>query len=140
MKTTFKKTIDATKENIAVAITTIEKFATDNGYQIIGEFTKEKFLTKLFGGNKPSFTSKCQEKACRNYLFQIDKKPGMRVINQFLHFLYKRVYKLDNAPKVEYSDKELKIKSARASWKKAHAEAEKLLATYKEEKVGFYKK
>lgn len=59
--------------------------------------------------------------------------------NRFLHFLYKKLYKLDKAPYVEYSERELKIKEAKKAWKKVKLEAEKLQKEYKDTKGDFYK-
>ena len=134
MKTT---TVEATKVNIDKAIDEIKKYANDNGYQIIGDFKKEGFLSNLLGSG-PKFESKSQEKVCRNYLTRLERKMGMATANKFLHFLYKKVYKMETAPRIEYSEKELQIKAARAAWRKSMAETEKLRVAYKEQKKGFY--
>lgn len=131
--------IEATSQNVQTSITAIKKYAEEKGYQIIGEFKKEGLISGLLG-SKLTFESKSQEKVLRNYLTKFDKKPGMATANRLLHFLYKKVYKLDKAPYVEYSEKELKIKSARKAWRKSLAETEALMKVYKEEKKDFYKK
>lgn len=124
------KQIAATKENVEIAINNIKKFAKEKGYQITGDF-KEGVL---------SFDSRSKEKVFKNYLWRLSQGVSMAQANKMLHFLYKKVYKLNEAPKVEYSEKELKIKTARKAWKKAQAEADRLLAEYKQEKGDFYKK
>jgi hypothetical protein len=131
---------EATKENIDKAINDIKQYAADKGYQFLGELKKDGILSGLFGGNKPKFESKKQEKVCRNYLERIERKMGMATANKFLHFLYKKIYKMDECPRVEYSEQELKIKAARKAWRTSMAETAKLQAIYKESKKGFYKK
>ncbi len=134
------KQIEATKANVELAINEIKEYSQEKGYQIKGEFKQDGFFKNLLGGSKLKFESKSQEKVCRKYLWRLEKKMGMSTANRFLHFLYKKVYKLDQAPYIEYSEKELKIKEARKAWKKMQIEADKLLAAYKEEKGSFYKK
>lgn len=63
----------------------------------------------------------------------------MSVANRFLHFLFKKVLKVENAPYIDYSEKELKIKEAKNAWRKMKIEAEKLQEAYKLEKGTFYK-
>lgn len=127
------KQIAATKANVELAINNIKNYANEKGFQLIGNFSDR-------GPGELTFESKNKEKVCRNYLWRLEKKMGMSVANRFLHFLYKKAYKLDEAPKVDYSEKELKIKEARKAWKKMQAEAEKLQAAYKTEKGTFFKK
>lgn len=135
MKTTK---LEANKANIDAAITSIINYANSKGYQIVGDFKKEGFLSNLFSGLK--FDSKSQEKVLRNYLTRLDKKVGMALANRFLHFLYKKVYKMTEAPRVEYSEKELKIKAAQKAWKQSLETMKKLHEAYKLEKGDFYKK
>lgn len=137
--TTIK--LEATSKNVAKAIEAIEKFAADKGYQIIGDLKEKKqgFLSGIFNLNL-NFESKSKEKVLSNYLTRLEtKKMGMALANKFLHFLYKKVYKLDTAPKVEYSEKELKIKAARKAWRIALETAKKAEEAYKVEKGNFYK-
>jgi len=126
------KQIAATKANVELAINNIKKYAEGKGYQVIGDFSDR-------GPGELTFESKSKEKVCRKYLWRLEKKMGMSCANRFLHFLYKKVYKFDKAPKVEYSEKELKIQQARRAWKKMQIEAEKLQAAYKLEKGTFFK-
>lgn len=133
------KQVEATKANIEKAVEKIKYFANDKGYQLIGEFKKDGFFTSLFSGSSIKFDSKSQEKECKRYLWRIDSKLGMSNANRFLHFLYKKLYKLDKAPYVEYSERELKIKEAKKAWKKVKLEAEKLQKEYKDTKGDFYK-
>jgi hypothetical protein len=136
MKTTK---LEATKSNVEHAIGLIEQYAKDKGYQIVGEFKKEGFLSKLLN-QKLTFESKGQEKVLRNYLTRLEKKVCMSTANKFLHFLYKKVYKSETAaPRVEYSEQELKIKAARKAWRITLAESKRLELAYKETKGNFYK-
>ena len=127
------KQIEATKTNVELAINNIKEYATSKGFQIQGEFRQDVL-------NNLHFDSKSLEKVCKKYLWRLDQKIGMSLANRFLHFLYKKIYKLDKAPRIEYSERELKIQQARKAWKKLQVEAEKLQAIYKEEKGDFYKK
>ena len=124
------KQIEATKENVETAINKIKAYAQEKGYQVVGDFKPGSL----------QFDSKSKQKVCKNYLWKLDKKVGMSNANRFLHFLYKKVYKLETAPCIKYSEQELKIQQARKAWKKMQAEAEKLQAIYKTEKGDFYKK
>lgn len=140
METMNTTKIEATSENVLNATNAIKKFAEEKGYQIIGEFKKDSFLS-TFISSKLKFESKSQEKVLRNYLTRFDKRPGMAIANKLLHFLYKKVYKTSEpAPRVEYSEKELKIKALRKEWRKLMAETEKARLAYKEIKGDFYKK
>ena len=130
--------IEATKTNVERAISLIEQYAQSKGYQILGEIKKEGFLSKLFSQNL-TFESKSHEKVLRNYLTRLEKKIGMALANKFLHFLYKKVYKQDSAPRVEYCEQELKIKAARKAWRFVLSEAKRLEIAYKETKGNFYK-
>ena len=130
--------LEANTENIEKTFAKIQEFSNLKGYRIIGDL---KLPTNLLGLKKsPSFDSKRQMKVVRNYINRLDRKVSHRLANLFLHFLFKRVYKLDTAPSVELSEKEIKIQSLRKSWKKAFAESEKLRLEYKAEKGDFYKK
>lgn len=132
--------IEATSKNVEAATAKIVQYAQDKGYQIIGEFKKEGFIANLLSFSKnPTFESKSQEKVLRNYLTRLDKKVGMALANKFFHFLYKKVYKMDSAPRVEYCEQELKIKAARKAWRIALNEAKRLEIAYKETKGNFYK-
>lgn len=126
--------LDASTENIEKAFEKIRQYTEQSGYQIIGDL---KTPTNMLGFSKG--LSKCQKKVLRHYLTRIDKKIGMHLVNTFLHFLFRKIYKADKAPYVEYSKKELKIKSLRKQWKKAFEESEKLRLAYREEKGNFYK-
>lgn len=121
--------VEATKENVEVVFNKIKLYADEKGYTF-NETTKRGEL---------KFDSGKQKKVCNNYLTRIERKIGMGVANQFLHFLYKKIYKLETVPYVQYSEKELKIRETRKAWKKSLVETEKLLATYKETKGDFFK-
>lgn len=124
------KQIAATTENVESAISKIKIFATDNGYQVLG----------IFETGTLTFDSKRKEKAVKKYLWKLDNKVTMAQANLFLHFLYKKVYKLDKTPRIEYSEKELKIKNAKKAWKKVREESDKLKIAYFQEKGDFYRK
>ena len=138
-----KPLVEPTKANIEIAIEKIKQFATKKDYQIKGDFKKDGLLDKalnLLGKSEIKFDSKSQSKVCRDYLTRIDRKIGMSLVNRFLHFLHKKVYKsTEPAPYIEYSEKELKIRESRKAWKKLQLQANALLKTYKEEKSDFYK-
>lgn len=138
MKTTMQTVlIEPTVQNIEKSFDQIKAYAANKGCQLKGNL---QLPTKMLGGTKaPQFESKRQKKAIAWYLTRIDQKPGMRLINTYLNFLFKRVYKLTDVPFMEYSDKELKIKQARKAWKAAATEAERLRLAYRAEKGSFYK-
>lgn len=137
--TTTKKfeLLDANHENIESCFIKIKEYADAEGYRILNAL---KSPTNLIGGKKSlHFDSKKQKKVLRNYINKIHKRVSMPIANSFLHFLFKKIYKLDFAPSIEYSEKEIKIKEARKAWVKARNEAEKLRLAYKQEKGDFYK-
>lgn len=138
MKTTTITLVEPSKENIEAMFKKINEYAESKGYQVIGELALPKNMLRMT--KAPEFESKCQMKKVRSYLTTLDKGVSMQRCNRFLHLLFKRVYKLDTAPKVDYSEKELQIKASRKAWKKADEEAMKLLKQYKEIKGDFYKK
>lgn len=138
METIHRQPVQPTKENIEAAFTKITEFAKSNGYVVEGEM---KLPTNLLGIKKsPEFNSKSQAKVVQNYLTRLDRKVTMGQANRFLHMLFKHVYEQDKAPKIEFSERELKIRASRKAWKKAQAEADKLQAEYKANKGDFYKK
>ena len=151
MQTNTTTLVDATYENVESAIAKIKLFAEEKGYQIKGEFSpsapeQKGLLSKLFS-SKPekvehvmNFESKKKKKVLKHYLTRLEKHISMSQANKFLHFLYKTIYQLDAAPKINYSEKELKIKESKKAWKKIQIEADKLQAEYKKEKGDFYKK
>ena len=126
------KQIAATEENVEIAINNIKKFADEKGYR----FLDQTFMVN----NSLIFESKSKEKVLKNYLWRLDQKITMAQANKFLHYLFRKVYKVEITPRVEYSEKELKIKSARKAWKKVQAEADLLHKAYRDEKGDFYKK
>jgi hypothetical protein len=130
--------IEANKANVAKTISAITEFAAKNNFQIKGEL---KAPTNLLGITKElAFDSKSQEKVLKRYLTRLSRKLSLRQINLFLHFLYKKVYKLDSVPYLDLSEKELKIQKARKEWKAAALKAEELRNIYKVEKGDYYKK
>ena len=141
MKTTNEKhteLLEANINNIQASFQKMREYTDAKGYRIIGDM---KLPTNLIGITKGlDFESKKQEKVLRNYINRLHKGVNMQTANKFLHFLFKRVYKLDNSPYIDYSEKELKIKESRKAWKKAQAESDKLHLAYKLEKGDFYKK
>ena len=139
MKTQEVRTVvEPTKENVEAVFASIQKYASEKGYQIKGEL---KLPTNLLGMTKAiKFESKSHMKVIRNYVTTLNKGVRMGRANRFLHALFKGVYGLEHAPRIEYSDKELEIRAARKAWKKADTEAQLLLKKYKEIKGTFYKK
>lgn len=139
MKTeTHVTLLEANAVNVQVTFDKIQKYADDNGFRIMGEMKTEK---NLLGFTKQlSFDSKHKMKTLRNYINRLDKKVGFKTANLFLHFLFKKVYKVEASVSVELSEKETKIQTLRKSWKKAFAESEKLRLEYRTEKGDFYKK
>jgi len=123
------KQVQATQPNIDLAIDTVKNFANEKGFRILGDFKTGTL----------SFSSKNKEKVLAKYLWKISKKPSMACANRFLHFLYKKVYGFDQAPRIEFSEKEIAIKSARRQWKDAARLADELRLKYREEKGNFYK-
>ena len=139
METTKKhiELLDVNNQTIESSFNKIQEYATQKGYIIKGDL---KIPTNLIGINKSlSFDSGRQKKTLRNFINRLHKQVSMPTANKFLHFLFKKIYKLDNAPSVEYSEKELKIQSLRKQWKKAFAESDKLRIEYRKEKGDFYK-
>ena len=130
--------IDVNNDTIASSFNKIQEYAIAKGYVINGEL---KMPTNLIGLNKSlSFDTKKAKKTTRNYINRLHKQVNMPTANKFLHFLFKKIYKLDDAPSVDYSEKEKKIQSLRKAWKKAFSESEKLRLEYRKEKDGFYVK
>ena len=130
--------IGVNNETIASSFNKIQEYANAKGYVITGEL---KMPTNLIGLNKSlSFDTKKAKKTTRNYINRLHKQVNMPTANKFLHFLFKKIYKLDDAPSVDYSEKEKKIQSLRKAWKKAFSESEKLRLEYRKEKDGFYVK
>lgn len=139
MNTEIKRVelLEANKENIEATFNKIKEFADAKGYRIINAL---KVPTNLIGMNKSlHFDSGKQKKVLRNYINRLDKKVNLQSANKFLHFLFKKIYKLETSPRIELSEKEIKIQNARKAWKKAQSEAEKLRLVYKKEKGDFYK-
>jgi hypothetical protein len=123
------KQVQATQQNIDLAIDAIKNFANERGFQVLGDFNHGEL----------KFSSKNREKVVSRYLWKISTGPSMASANRFLHFLYKKIYGFDQAPRVDFSQKELAIKAARKKWKEAARLAEELRVKYREEKGDFYK-
>lgn len=129
--------LEANTTNIENTFKKIQQFVTDNNYRLEGEL---KMPTNFIGLNKSlKFESKRQMKVVRNYINRLEKKVNISTANKFLHFLFKKIYKLEKSPKILLSEKEFKIQDARKAWKYAAAEAEKLRVAYRKEKGDFYK-
>lgn len=142
MTTMTTTKVEATPQNINDAVARIAEYAKEKGYQFneseVPAFREQSLA--FWQGRKLSFESKSQEKVCRNYLTRFTKSISMSQANRFLHYLWRHVMKMDGQPpRVEYSEREQKIKAARKAWKTAQAEAEKLQAEYKTIKGDFYK-
>ena len=65
-------------------------------------------------------------------------KNSIASVNRFLHYLYKRVFKVDTRIKINYPVKHLLIQEKRKIYLKYRAEMEKALADYKSEKKDYY--
>lgn len=128
--------LEANTTNIESTFKKIQEYANEKGYRIEGNL---KQPTNLIGLSKISFDSGRQRKTVRNYINRLDKKVNISTANKFLHFLYKKVYKMGEAPRIELSEQETKIQAARKAWKKAFAESEKLRLEYRKLKGDFYK-
>lgn len=130
--------IDVSNNTIEASFIKIKEFATIKGFVIKGDL---KLPTNMLGISKSlSFDTKKAKKTLRNYINRIHKQVNMQTANKFLHFLFRKIYKLDNSPSMEYSEKEIKIQVARKAWKKVAAESEKLRIAYRLEKGDFYMK
>lgn len=138
MKTEFKTLVEPTVDNIEATFGGIIEWVNSKGYRIEGVL---KLPTGFWGNaNSPRFESKSQKKVVMHYMGKLEKEVSMATANRFLHFLFKRVYKLDApAPRVNYSEKECKIKAARKQYKDSLEATKKLYAQYKEIKGDFYK-
>lgn len=130
--------IDPNVDNIEAIFEKIKGYASEKGYRVIGDLSIPK---NMLGIKKaPKFESKSQLKKVRNYLTKLDKGISLERCNRFMHMLFKHIYQLDKpAPRVDYSEKECEIKAACKAYRKADAEALKLLKAYKEVKGNFYK-
>ena len=127
----------ATSENIEITFNKIRDFANARGYRIVNAL---KSPTNLIGMNKAlHFDSQRKKKVLRRYINQLDKNISLRNANQFLHFLFRKIYNIEAAPSVLLSEKEIAIQVARKAWKKSWAETEKLRLAYRTEKGDFYK-
>lgn len=130
--------VEPTRDNINMIFEKIRKFTAEKGYRIAEDLA---LPTNFFKVEKtPVFKSKSQSKVVRDYLTRLDRRVSMSQANKFLHMLFVKVLSTETAPRIEYSERETKIKASRKAWKKLHLEAEKLLKEYKELKGDFYKK
>ena len=132
METTFKTPIEPTVQNLEMIFSKIAQYADAKGYQM-----KDKAL--LLDPKTPNFKSNNQRKLVRNHCTRLNDKITMSHANRFLHLIFKNIYGVEKAPRVEYSEKELKIKANKKAWKKLQAEADVALKAYKDEKGDFYK-
>ena len=138
MEKQVKVYVEPTEANVESAIKAISEFAIKNNYQVKGNL---KLPTNMVGITKSlKFDSTSIKKVLRDYLTRLDRKMSLRNANRFLHFLFKKIYKLDEAPKIELPEKELKIQAAKKVWKEAAKKAEELRLVYKTEKGDYYKK
>ena len=132
-----RELLEANSQNVEATFNKIREYANSKGYRILNNL---KVPTNLIGLNKSlRFDSQKKKKVLRNYINRLDKHVSLRNANKFLHFLFKTIYKIESAPSIEISEKEVLIQSARKAWKKAQAEAEKLRLVYRKEKGDFYK-
>lgn len=134
--------IQATPQNINVAIMNIAEYAKAKGY----DFNMKDIPTLrenhlAFWQGKPlEFDSNRKKKICSNYLTRFSKKITMSQANRFIHFIWRHVLKNDGtAPEVKYSKRELEIRAAKKAWKAANTAAETLRLAYKDVKGDYYK-
>lgn len=85
-----------------------------------------------------TFPSKRQKKAFQRSLRSVMNRPTMKSVSLFLHKVGK--YSSHKSVKVDYSDQEKAIQSARKEWKFLQGKAEEARLKYKELKGSFYKK
>lgn len=130
--------IEPTRENIEKVFSLIREFAVSKGYEIKGEL---KLPTNMLGITKSIlFESKSIQKVVRTYLTRLCTKVTMGQANRFLHMFFKKVLKSDDqAPRVEYCEKERQIRDARKLYRTSMRTTEKLQKEYKEIKGDFYK-
>lgn len=137
METKNVQLIAADVNGIQGAFKKIEEFVKERGFLLEGDL---KLPTNLIGiTKKPEYETKGRMKVVRTYINRLDNKVSMSQANRFLHFLFKHIYKLDQAPKIEYSKKEQKIKELGKAWRKLNKEAEAARIQYVLEKGDFYK-
>lgn len=133
--------IEPTAQNVNKAMAAIEKYAADNGYVMNGEMPRFKERLDQLFKKTLEFQSNNQKKIVRNYLTRFSRKISRSQANRFMHLLWRHVLKQDGqAPYVELSETEQKIKAAKLAWKAARDHADKLLMEYKQTKGDFYKK
>lgn len=122
-------------QGVSTAIKTIKKIVEKKGWRDTNIIINENKLLPLV----LDLTLNQRKKLKRKINNCINKK-GLRVINTFLHFLHRHVYKeLTTVPDVKVSLKEENIQKARKTYVEARKLAEKYRKIYKNEKGDFYK-
>jgi len=121
---------EVTTANIKLALESIKQFVTQKNYVITGNLDS---LTNV----PPRFSSNNQEKKFRWSLLRVTNHPSMRSANMFLSHLAKATWM--TKLKVDYSEREKQIKTAKKEWKEVQAKADQARLKYKEIKGDFYK-
>jgi hypothetical protein len=119
-------------------IAQVEQYAQTQGYRQSGDMPTAQ---ALHAGAQVATQS--LRKRLLKYVERLHKKTNLRIANQFLHLLCTRLltYGPDaQVARVDISEKEAAIQSARKAWVKARTEAEALRLAYVAEKGDFYKR
>lgn len=112
-------------------------YATESGYRQSGDFPSYEALA----ASLPD-CSHCMNKRLIKGHFFLKRRLSIRSANRFLHFICVKLldYGSDQTvPRIDYSEQETAIKTARIAWVKARDEAEQLRLVYAREKGDFYK-
>jgi len=83
--------------------------------------------------------SKNQLKKIKNIINGYYKKPSLRLVNLFLHFIYSKILKSSIRISLNYPEKQLKIIEMRKKYVEARNAAIKAYQEYKTEKGDYYK-
>jgi hypothetical protein len=123
-------------------------YAMSNGYLLKVDGTTTEIdlaaIAHFFGKTIESdivLTSKKTKKKLLNKLNSLDKGITLKKANTLLHFLNTKVSTVEVKPSYKFtvSEREAKIKDARAIWVTLRDSAEAALKEYKETKGDFYK-
>ncbi len=119
-------------------IAQVQQYAQTQGYRQSGDLPSAQALHAALQSATPTLRKRLLKRAER-----LHTKPQLRMANQFLHLLCTCLlaYGPDaQVARVELSEKEPAIRSARKAWLKARNEAEALRLAYLAEKGDFYKR
>lgn len=119
------------------SISDLHAYVKARGYQLSGDLPKRETLIASLQDSSYS-----KRKHLIKAHFSLRRKCTMRSANRFFHLLCVKVlayHSEEQVPRIDYSEKENGIRSARADWVKARDEAEALRLAYTTEKGDFYK-